>query len=86
MQTILSIVNYLLYFYSVLLLLRAVTSFIRTDPYSNDLIRWLYLLTEPILEPIRSLLPQTGIDFSPLIAMILVLALNQVLSILAASL
>ena len=86
MHTIVLIVNNLLYFYSVLLLLRAVVSFVRIDPYSNDLVRWLYLITEPVLEPIRSLLPQTGIDFSPMIAMILILALNLVLSILAASL
>jgi len=85
-QTLLMIVSFLLNLYSILILLRALSSFTRLDPYSNDLIRWLYLITEPALEPIRALLPQTGIDFSPMIAMILLLALNRALSILAASL
>lgn len=86
METILQIIGYAVNIYSILFLLRAVSSFARLDPYSNDLIRWLYILTEPVLEPIRSVLPQSGIDFSPMIAMILLFALNRALSILAASL
>ncbi len=85
MHTLVVIVSFLLYLYSVLLLLKAVVSFLRPDP-SNEFIHWLNILTEPILEPIRTVLPQTGIDFSPLIAMILVFALSQLLSILAGSL
>lgn len=86
MQTILQLLSYALYVYGILFLLRAVASFTRPDPYSNDLMRWLYMLTEPVLEPIRALLPQSGIDFSPMVAMILIFALNRALSILAASL
>ena len=86
MQAIFLIISYALNIYSILFLLRAVASFARLDPYSNDLIRWLYIVTEPVLEPIRSILPQSGIDFSPMIAMILLFALNRALSILATSL
>lgn len=86
MQTILLIISFLLYVYSALLLLRAVAAFARLDPYSNELLRWLVILTEPVLEPIRAILPQAGLDFSPLVAMILILALNKALSILAANL
>lgn len=43
------------------------------DPtFSNPLGRFLYSATEPILAPIRRVLPQTGmIDFSPLIVLLL---------------
>lgn len=43
------------------------------DPtFSNPLGRFLYGATEPILAPIRRVLPRTGmIDFSPLIVLLL---------------
>ena len=34
-------------------------------------------LTDPILEPIRRILPQSGIDFSPTIAIIILLLIQQ---------
>lgn len=43
------------------------------DPtFSNPLGRFLYGATEPILAPIRRVLPRTGmIDFSPLVVLLL---------------
>jgi YggT family protein len=73
--------------YEMLIILRVVLSWTRVDPYDNAFVRILYLVTEPILEPIRNLLPPTGgIDFSPMVAMVAIIALQQLLSILAASL
>jgi YggT family protein len=47
-------------------------------------VRFLYQITEPLLEPIRAILPATGmIDFSPMLAMFVLLALQRMLSILA---
>lgn len=47
---------------------------------SNPLVQFLYLVTEPILSPIRRVLPNMGmIDLSPMIAMILVLIIQTVL-------
>lgn len=59
-----------------LIFIRAILSWIRPSSYGNfiaDLNRVLYVLTEPILAPIRNLLPGQGmgVDFSPFIAMIL---------------
>jgi YggT family protein len=77
----------LLNVYEVILLLRVLMSWIRVDPYTNPFARLLYNLTDPILDPIRNLLPTAGmIDFSPIVAFLLIFALQRVLSILAAGL
>ncbi|NLH06858.1 MAG: YggT family protein [Chloroflexi bacterium] len=57
-------------------------SWFRPDPY-NPIVRFLYNATEPILAPIREALPATGgIDFSPLVAFLLLFALQRVITIL----
>ncbi|MCF7869947.1 MAG: YggT family protein [Candidatus Omnitrophica bacterium] len=53
-----------------LILIRALISWVNPDPY-NPIVQFLYKTTEPILYPIRRLLPQSlrfGIDVSPIIA------------------
>lgn len=72
--------------YSIILLIRVLVSWLPIDPY-NPIVRILYTLTEPLLEPIRSLLPRVGgLDLSPLVAFLLILALQRALGILAAGL
>jgi YggT family protein len=52
----------------IALLIRVVSSWIRVNPFGR-FIRWSYTLTEPILAPIRRLIPTVGmIDLSPLVA------------------
>ena len=59
--------NQLLNLYSWILLVRVVISWVNPNPY-NPIVKILYVLTEPVLAPIRRMLPQTGgIDLSPLI-------------------
>lgn len=83
MRSVLLILDVLLSIYGFILLFRVLLSWVRLDR-DNPLVNLLYVLTEPILEPIRALLPQTGMmDFSPLIAMILIFVLRQLLTILA---
>jgi len=53
-----------------LILIRAVISWVNPDPY-NQIVQFLYKVTEPVLEPIRRILPfslRFGIDISPIIA------------------
>lgn len=70
--------------YQIILLLRVLLSWFRVDPY-NPVARILYTLTDPLLDPIRQFLPSTGmLDFSPLIAFLLLFALRNVIAILAA--
>lgn len=50
-----------------LILIRALISWVNPDPY-NPIVQFLYRTTEPILNPIRRLLPVMGIDISPILA------------------
>jgi len=51
---------------------------IRIDPY-NPAIRFLYSLTDPILEPLRRFTTIGMIDLSPLVALLLLDFLRQIL-------
>ncbi|MBN1427674.1 MAG: YggT family protein [Anaerolineae bacterium] len=87
MRAIIEVLNFLLSLYSFILLCRVLLSWIQVDPFTNPVARFLYNLTEPLLEPIRSILPPVGMmDFSPLVAFVLIIAFQQALSILTAGL
>ncbi|MEK6546283.1 MAG: YggT family protein, partial [Nitrospinota bacterium] len=49
-------------------------------PY-NPIIQFLYQVTEPVLSPIRRIIPTytTGIDFSPIIVFLLIIFLQNFL-------
>ena len=51
---------------------RVIISWINHDPY-NDIIRIIYQVTEPMLRPIRDIIPATsiGIDISPFVLLLL---------------
>lgn len=60
-----------------LLLIRVLVSWVSPNPF-NPLVQFLYRSTEPILDPIRRLLPPMGpVDFSPIIAFFLILFLQS---------
>jgi YggT family protein len=61
-----------------LILIRALISWVSPDPL-NPIVQFLLRVTEPILEPIRRLLPQMPIDLSPLIAFFAILFLQKFL-------
>ncbi len=87
MREIINIILLLINVYQIILLLRVLLSWFRIDPYTNPVGRFLYALTEPVLEPIRRVLPPAGMmDFSPLVAFLLLFALRSVIIILAAGL
>lgn len=53
--------------YEIALLIRIVLSWVPHNPY-NQAVRFLYRITDPVLIPIRKLIPPLkGIDFSPVI-------------------
>lgn len=53
------------------LLVRVFSSFFRISPYSRW-IRWSYLLTEPMLRPLRQVVPAIGMfDITPVVAYLL---------------
>ena len=61
-----------------LILIRALLSWVSPDPF-NPLVQFLMRVTEPVLEPIRRLMPQMPIDISPIIAFFLILFLQKFL-------
>ncbi len=66
--------------YSVVILARVLMSWVNVDPYS-PLARVIFDLTEPVLAPVRNLLPPAaGLDFSPIIVMVLLNILGSILA------
>ncbi|MFA5087554.1 MAG: YggT family protein [Candidatus Omnitrophota bacterium] len=61
-----------------LILIRALISWVNPDPY-NPIVQFLYRTTEPILAPIRRLLPAMSIDISPIIAFLGIVFLKSFL-------
>jgi YggT family protein len=51
---------------------------VRIDPY-NPLIRFLYALTDPILEPLRRYTTVGMIDLSPIVAIVLLNLIRELL-------
>lgn len=65
--------------YSMVILARVLMSWINIDPHS-PVARTIHDLTEPVLEPVRNMLPQTGMmDFSPIIVLIGMQLLGQLI-------
>jgi len=61
-----------------LILIRALISWVNPDPF-NPIVQFLYNTTEPILSPIRRLMPPMAIDISPIIVFLAVLFLKPFL-------
>ena len=66
-------------FLTIAIFIRALLSWFNLDPHS-PLIQALNSVTEPILEPFRRIIPRlAGIDFSPLVAIIVLGIVSRVL-------
>ena len=63
------LVDYLLWAYLWIIIIRALLSWVSPDPW-NPIVRFLHQMTEPVLRPIRRRLPMTGIDLSPLVVIL----------------
>lgn len=65
---------------TIAIIVRALMSwFPNLDP-RNPVVEFVITITEPILAPIRSVMPRMGmIDFTPMVAIILLVIVRQVL-------
>ena len=68
---IVQIINTLYTAFMVVLFARIILSWVRVSPYDQTwgpLVQFVYQITEPLLAPIRNILPSAGgLDFSPII-------------------
>lgn len=79
---VVNIISLLLWAYELVLLGRILLSYVPNIDRTNPLVRMLFDLTEPVLQPIRQMLPQTGmIDFSPLVVILIIQVVRVILQI-----
>ncbi|MDD3249460.1 MAG: YggT family protein [Smithellaceae bacterium] len=74
------VIDIVLTVYLWIIVARALISWVNPDPY-NKIVIFLYRVTEPVLGPIRRIIPRHSlpIDFSPLIALLIIIFLQHFL-------
>jgi YggT family protein len=85
MQIIIVAINYIIQAFSILILVEVIASWIlaagvHLPNWGYEILRVVHTLTSPLLDPIRRLMPNMGLDFSPLIALLLLQVLQGVLN------
>ena len=63
-----------------IIIIRALLSWVNPDPY-NPIVQFLNSITEPVLYRVRQLIPMSGmgIDFSPIIVILVIIFLQAFL-------
>ena len=78
-----NIVNVIYWILIIFIFARFVFSWVRPDPYHpvwGPLVRITYMVTEPLLAPIRRILPNmSGLDLSPMILLFILYFLRNML-------
>ena len=76
--TVLRLVNLAFSVYSLLIVLRALLPWLGIG-YDHPLMRFLLRATEPLLAPLRRVVPATGgLDFTPMVALLVLWVLEWV--------
>ena len=79
MSTFLYLVSFLCQALAFIIFLRALLSWFPISP-SNPIVVFLNYVTEPILAPLRRVIPRIGMaDITPLVAIILLVVIAQVI-------
>ncbi len=70
------IVQALFTIYTWLIIIRVLSSWVSPDPF-NPIVQFLIKATDPVLEPLRRIIPTIGpIDISPIAALLVIQALQ----------
>jgi YggT family protein len=73
------VLHLLLNFYMLLVVARALISWVSPDPY-NPIVNFLYRATDPVLRYVQRIVPPIGgIDLSPILVLIVIVFLDQFL-------
>lgn len=77
---IINIIELLLQLFNLALLARIILSWFPNVDRRNPVIQFLYDITEPVLRPVREMLPPSGMfDFSPMIVFLIIQVISTVL-------
>ena len=85
MLTVARTISFLIQAYEFLIFIRVLLSWINVNPYrpaiDHPIVDLLYRITDPVLQPLRRIIPPLGgtLDLSPIIALILLEILRQIL-------
>lgn len=74
------VLNIILTLYMYVIIARAILSWVSPDPY-NPIVRFINNVTDPLLHQIQKRLPLVhgGIDFSPIVVILVIIFLQQFL-------
>jgi YggT family protein len=86
MNVLLRFINLTFTLYSVAIIARSLLPWFRVSPY-HPVVQFLIQITEPVLAPIRRNIPPIGgMDFSPMVALLILWFVEQLLRTLMVSL
>ncbi len=80
------VVSGAIFLYQFLIFIRVILSWVNTDPYrstvDHPLVRLLQRITDPVLVPLRRLIPPIGgtVDITPIVVLILLEIVRRILS------
>jgi YggT family protein len=78
-RALLQVIDLLLTLYVWLIIARALISWVNPSPY-HPVVRFLYKATEPILSPVRRILPPiAGLDLSPILVIFVIYFIKELL-------
>lgn len=73
-------IAYALQIYSLILIARAVMTWFPQIDRKNQIVQFIFKVTEPVLEPVRRILPTfNGIDFSVFVVLVLISIITRIL-------
>jgi YggT family protein len=79
MRWLVSFIDLLFWALNLAILIRVIVSWLNVSPY-NPIIAFIWQITDPILEPLRRIVPPIGmIDITPILAMVVLSLIQQVL-------
>ena len=86
MSLLLRLLNLLFTLYSFAFIARALLSWFRVS-YYHPVARFLIQITEPLLAPLRRYIPPMGgLDFTPMVALVILWIVEQILQMLIVAL
>jgi YggT family protein len=79
LSSLIQLIDLFLTIYIWIIIARAIISWVNPSPY-HPLVRFLYKVTEPVLAPLRKIIPPLGgIDISPVIVIFIIFVIQNLL-------